>query len=242
MNFELSEAVRKAKEAVTASQYHDLSTGDRKRVLRAFGPVQRDGYWAILNPGHVRRTRLCISVVRRVLPIWEEEDDTQDAHHILDLADRYLRGDIAREVLRKDTQDLITGLETMYGPDIQRAWKVGRATAAAGLVALHDEILEPNDFVSEAELEEPQDPDHFDCALWAAAAESNGFWLHDEFDADRSLAFWTWYLDTAVPIFLAKSAMLLGSASEVREIYSRRSLRASKPLGAPLIRTRSRGR
>jgi hypothetical protein len=51
-------------------------------------------------------------------------------------------------------------------------------------------------------LDEPEDPDFFDCAAWAAAAAAGDFpWTEQKqwFSPDKSRAFWSWYLDSAVP-------------------------------------------
>jgi hypothetical protein len=113
--------------------------------------------------------------------------------------DGYLLGSVKRDLLYEQTDWLTTALQNTPPPQEQMARCVGLAARNAGLVALYDEILEPTKYISADELADPQDPDHFDCASWAACATSGGFWVADEFDADKSREFWLWYLDTAVP-------------------------------------------
>lgn len=62
-------------------------------------PAER---WGGLGLGHRRRARLCDLVVRRGLPIWEEEDDTHDPHQLSALCEGYFAGQVGRETLYRE--------------------------------------------------------------------------------------------------------------------------------------------
>jgi hypothetical protein len=190
-------AIDEAQREVSTSQ--DLSPRARKRILRELGPVEKDGRFARFGVGLRRRSKLCQLCVTRVIPIWEEEDDTRDAHHIVEVVDLYLDGTVSAAQLSRDTQALLSTLEDMTAPELRLVYCVGRAATQAGLVALFDERLIPSGTLTASEIDDPQDPDNYDCALWAAAAESAGFLGQPTFDAARCSMFWSWYLNTAVP-------------------------------------------
>lgn len=157
------------------------------------------GRHSIIGSGLIKRTRLCIEVVKRVLPRWESSYSTKAPHRMLDLAGKYIEHKLDREHLREEASEFRGALDTSDTPDKQLAYLVARSSVCAAYVAASDELLEPDEGISEEELRDPQDPDFWDCAYWAAAAAAGGMPWEPSFNPVRYRAFWNWYLDTALP-------------------------------------------
>lgn len=95
------------------------------------------------------------------------------------------------------------------GPEGERGLDyiyAARAIALAAMtIARDDQLLVPRpEFgVTRAEVEDPEDPDRFDCAFWGAVAEAGdvpyGSGSDVEFSEQAAVDYWTWYLDVAVP-------------------------------------------
>ena len=178
-----------------------FSFKDRKCLLLELGPLLADenGRHAVVGPGLVRRARLSIAVVERILPVWEECFTLRDPHAMLGLADKYLRAEISREELLEDAYEFRGELDNTVFIQNDRALLAGRASVCAPYVAAMDELLEPDDGCSLQELYDPQDPDLWDCAFWAAGAFAGGMPWTSKFDKQQYCEFWMWYLDVAVP-------------------------------------------
>jgi hypothetical protein len=198
MTPELEEALRVAKAEVAADG--GLTFRTRRAMLLRMGPLltDSDGRHTIIGPGLVRRAHLCISMVQRVLPLWEMHYPSKHPHRILEEARAYLDGRSSRKQLRDEASGFRGGLDTSDTPDKQVAFLVGRASVSAAFVAASDELLEPDEGATEEELMDPEDPDFWDCAYWVAGAEAGGMPWEAGFDAQRYRDFWNWYLDTAV--------------------------------------------
>ena len=200
MNQELLTLCKKAKAEVARGENYGLSFGTRKKVLRALGPVlvEDNGRAAEMGPGLIRRTRLCVSVVIPLLPLWDECYSNKAPQLMLELAGQYLVGKCTREDLRSEASDFLGGLANSDEPETHLAFAVGRASVCAAYVAKNDEILVPEQGRSEDDLLDPQDPDFWDCAFWAAAAAAGGMPWIDGFSKERYGAFWNHYLDIEV--------------------------------------------
>jgi len=198
---ELTNQLIRARAEVEQHPIGELSFATRHDVLRAMGPLLADaeGRHTIIGPGLRRRTRLAISLVRPVLPLWEAHYPAKHPHRMLELAQDYIDGRCDREKLRSEVSAFSGALDTSDTPDKQLAYIAARAAVSAGFVAESDELLEPDEGITKEELEDPQDPDHWDCAYWAAGAVSGGMQWEAGFDPVRHKAFWLWYVDTAVP-------------------------------------------
>ena len=190
-----------ARQEVARDPVGSLSFGTRKDLLKELGPLLKDdqGRHSIIGIGLIRRTRLCIDVVKRGLPIWEASYPTTDPHRMIELARQYIERKCDRDHLRDEASGFRGALDTSDSPDKQGAYLVGRSSVCAAYVAASDELLEPDEGISEEELRDPQDPDFWDCAYWAAAAEAGGMPWEPSFNPERYRGFWNWYLDTAVP-------------------------------------------
>lgn len=98
MHPELLEALRVAKSEVAAADA-GLSFRTRKALLLQMGPLLTDsnGRHSIVSPGLIRRAHLCISIVERVLPLWEQHYPSKHPHRLLEEARVYLEGRSSRQ-------------------------------------------------------------------------------------------------------------------------------------------------
>ena len=202
MNQELQQMIGKAKGEVVKDPDHGLSFGTRKDVLRALGPVllEADGRVAVIGRGLIRRTRLCVAIVRPLLPLWDEYyAPNKDPQLMLELAEQYLLGKCSKEHLKNKAYAFGGGLMNSDAPETHLAFAAGRASVCAAYVAKNDEILQADEGMSEEDLLDPQDPDLWDCAFWAAAAAAGGMPWIDGFSKEKYGAFWNHYLDVEVP-------------------------------------------
>lgn len=201
MNKTLQELIEKARIEVSRNEVHGLSFGTRKEVLRELGPVlmEVDRLAAIQGPGLIRRTRLCIAIVQPLLHLWDQYYINKAPQLMLELASQYLVGKCSRDDLRGEASDFLGGLADSDDPETHLAFAVGRASVCAAFVAKNDEILVSEQGRSEEDLLDPQDPDYWDCAYWAAAAAAGGMPWVDGFSKDKYRAFWNRYLDVEVP-------------------------------------------
>lgn len=69
MASKLEEILEKARAEVASDRRSELPFATRKELLRELGPVLPANEQR--GPGLIRRTRLCLAVVRQVLPSWE---------------------------------------------------------------------------------------------------------------------------------------------------------------------------
>src|SRR6187549_3017718 len=102
MHPELAEALRAAKAEVAADG--GLSFRTRKGMLLQLGPLLTDcdGRHTSIGPGLIRRAHLCISMVERVLPLWEMHYPSKHPHRMLEEAQAYLDGRSSRQQLRDE--------------------------------------------------------------------------------------------------------------------------------------------
>lgn len=197
MTPDLRRALSEAKEEVEKNKDHGLSFETRRtRVLINLGAVEMETpRFARVTIGLRRRTNLAIATTRRVLPYWESVFDKELPHHMLHLAERALTAD--REKAEAEATSFNNALYSEWAAKQPRAMFVARASIEAVLVAVGEERLVPNRYLSDEEIADPQDPDNYDCAHWAslAAASIDG----NGFDPEAHREFWLWYLDIAVP-------------------------------------------
>ncbi len=196
MNTELRNRIANAKTEIAQDPNHELSFRTRKEILRELGPVLDRG---IIGVGLLRRTNICIWVVKRVLSIWEAHYSSDHPHRMIAFAEQYLSGKCTRSEVIEESEGFRGGLDNSDLPERQSAYLVGRGSVCAAFVAIDDELLKPTNYTTEEELYDPDDPDVWDCAYWIAGAESGGMPWESSFDRFRYRAFWEWYLDTAVP-------------------------------------------
>lgn len=174
-----------------------LSFRTRRRLLLSFGLPQPGS----LSKGHCVRGALAVLVVRKVLPVWEARYHERHPHELIESARLVLEGSADRDVVGRAAYQYGGALIDRVPPEDRPAQYVGHAAACAAFVAVDDEALLPDEGVSDAELDSPEDPDLWDCAVWAAAAYAGDFpWTDDvsSFDASLNREFWSWYLTDAI--------------------------------------------
>lgn len=185
---------------VLASSEHEFSFRTRRRLLLSLGAqVFNERNSAVeMGPGKRRRVVLALEASRRVVLVWERDYGTRTAADLLDAVQAYLAGALDHAALRRRVDSFQGALSNDHlGKD--EAYLAGRAAAATGWVGVHDELLSTRQGLSEEELDEPDDPDMWDPAYFAAGSAAGGMPWSAGFDANKYLAFWLWYLDTAVP-------------------------------------------
>jgi len=184
--------------------YHDLSPKSRRLLFEAMNQeIQGDWQGPVeMSKANYVRAQIAILVSKKVLPIWDKYIKPKHPHNILDKSEGYIIGAVTFDALSEDKSAFHAFLFNAGTPDELLAFPVGEAAAHAVGVVLFDEIALDEDLSLE-ERDEPSDPDNYDCASWAANAYSNGFPVMDNFDAQKSLEFWTWYINEAVPTALA---------------------------------------
>jgi Immunity protein Imm5 len=198
---ELSEAIKAAREALSLALDGHLLLGHRQQIWAAMGPTWHYGRIALAGEGLGRRTRLAIACVNHVLPIWEKAlPDDRSPHDLLDAIHQYLRGDFTPEALNERAGSLWSLTEDLGSATIGSANSVGCAACMAASTALDDESFDPaaiDPFASD----EGRDPWGWDAAFYAAIAFAGGNPISytRQFDRDRLLGFWSWYLDVAIP-------------------------------------------
>jgi len=196
MNEQLKTLLDKAKVEVAQSPHLGLSFKTRQAILREMGPVCPTG---TLGPGLIRRARLDCAITKPALPIWEAHYDSKDPHRMIQLAEQYLAGGCSFDDLWGKADAFRGGLDTSDTPDKNVAYQVGRGSVCAAYVAGADELLQADQGIPLKELENPEDPDHWDCAYWIAGAQAGGMPWEDPFDKAKYGQFWYWYLNVAVP-------------------------------------------
>jgi len=192
---------------VNNSRYHHLSFKSRRLLFESMNQeIQGDWQCSInISKANYVRTQIAILTTKKVLPIWEKYIKANHPHRILEKCDGYLDGSISREDLLNDRSGFRGGLDNAETDEDMLAYPVGRASVEVATVVLFDEnVLDEQ--IPLAERDDPQDHDNFDCACWVANAISGGYPGVENFDAQKNLEFWTWYLNEAIPTALAKIA------------------------------------
>lgn len=148
--------------------------------------------------GHRRLVLLDILAVQHVLPIWHAvfaDDDTPRAmlHLALDVA--FDRIDPALAERRRDAAYVDIVENRHYAEDQQPALFAGHASVATVTTALHRAIPDTAATVDDPDL----DPESFEPSFLAAAAAAGGLPWSPRTDPRKRHAFWSWYLETAIP-------------------------------------------
>ncbi len=195
------EQVERCRDEVEQSAQHVLSFASRRRMLLSIGPLVLDanGRAAELSAGKRARALLARKAAGHVAHSWRTELRTDALEQLLALIDGYLAGTTERSTVLRRTEALTGGLANAPTPEQRAGWLAGKAAAGAGWVAVSDELLCADEGVTEAELDDPEDPDLFDPAFWAACAFAGGLPGEVTYRPADALAFWRWYLDQITP-------------------------------------------
>lgn len=192
---------------VVDARWPDLSLRSRRRLLLALGPPlpPREALAGPQSTGHRRRAQLALQVIERVLPIWTRHHggDPGDVGPLVEQARRsVVEVDGDRSELLRDGR-LLAHHASCGGPGGKRGIDYLHAAMAIGegamVIARDDQLLVPGEGVTQEMLDDPEDPDFFDQAYWAAAAEAGASDL-DGFSPDweAKRQFWLWWLDEAL--------------------------------------------
>ncbi len=141
----------------------------------ALGPQELDakGYGIELTIGKRRRLLLALLASRRVTPFWARDFGTPALDNLLAQIEQYLANAVTVADIRRPTDDLQGAL--FNGPQGKdQAYLAGRAVAATGWVAVGDEVLSTEAGVIQQDLINPEDPDLWDPAFFAAGAWAGG--------------------------------------------------------------------
>ena len=199
---------------VNASPEGFLSFRSRRRMLLALGSPAAP-LVAMEEPpsqGHRIRARVALLVAERALPLWAQHHagNPGDVAFLMELARVAVDGGGERVQLFHEAMALYNHLGD-GGPAGRRGIDyihAARAIACAAMtIARDDQLLVPRPDlgISRADVEDPEDPDMFDCAFWAAAAEAGDLPWGSDFDYSReaAVAYWEWYLEEALPTAVA---------------------------------------
>ena len=200
MDENVRRAVSVCRAEIEQEAKHRLSFASRRALLLALGPQELDakGCGSELTIGKRRRLLLALLASRRVTPFWVRDFGTADLDDLLAQIEQYLANAATVADIRGPTDDLQGGLfNDPQGKD--QAYLAGRAVAATGWVAVGDEVLSTEAGVTQQDLINPEDPDLWDPAFFAAGAWAGGMPWSRAFSATAYLEFWRWYLDDAVP-------------------------------------------
>lgn len=207
---DISETIRAqllaCRDEVTTRPDHFLTFATRRRMLLTLGPPWTPE--AGMTVGHQRRALLAVASAERVLPVWEGKHGRGWPHDLLERASEVAHGHGDRLGVFDEAGERLSSLDGggRAAEDGFAAMYVGYAAVFAGFVAYNDELLEPDEGATQQDLDNPEDHHLFDSASWAAAAWAGDFpWGEKRwFNPARSMEFWTWYLDSAVPSVLLR--------------------------------------
>jgi hypothetical protein len=173
---------------------HDLSVDFRCRLISRFDESGGDR-------GRRQRVKLAELGVRKVLPIWESIFPTdQTAHRALELASDLLAGTTSSTNAEKQAGAMWSrcdGLAWTH-PGNQSVVMVGYGAIQVIREALSEKHFGCNK-VNAQSTERDVDPYDHDSAICAAIAYSGGAAWDQGSDPTKRLAFWTWWLNIAVP-------------------------------------------
>lgn len=197
---EVQAAIAMCRADVERDPRNRMSFANRRALLLALGPQELDarGYGVALTVGKRRRLRLALLVSRRVAPFWATEFGTTALDTLLLQLEQYLVGAATVADIRRRT-DALQGALFDDARGRERGYLAGHAVAATGWVAVGDELLSPDAGVSEKELIDPEDPDLWDPAFFAAGAWAGGMPWSRSHSPETYREFWQWYLEDAVP-------------------------------------------
>jgi hypothetical protein len=185
--------LEQARHEVLQHEKHELSYRTRIELLRLLGPVDHTKEFP-MGEGKRRRIQLAVRVATKVVPAWKRDFQTNALEELLSSIDQCLAGTRSVALVRQETDALRGGLDNdHHGKD--QAYLAGRAANQVGWVCVFDEILEPDEGITEEELYRREDPDQFDCAFFAACSWANGLPNGVHFDSHAYREFWLWYLN-----------------------------------------------
>lgn len=146
---------------VGAELDHQLSLRSRKRLLRSL----ESAFLSERAQAQRCRARIAIAVATRALPYWERHTHATHAQRMIYGAQGVLDGTMNRAALEQDAYEFFGGLQSSFPSEELEAMYAGLAAVKAAQVAVRDEYLYPRNGESFDEVDDPDDPDLFDCAF-----------------------------------------------------------------------------
>jgi hypothetical protein len=173
-----------------------LSLGYREMIWGHLGPNAPKPVVRPLTPGHLRRIRLVVLSVQHVLPLWLQAQPSDTS--VQDSLSLILRG-LAETGREEDLQRLANEhWETGEGSDETLATFVHAAASRAIVTFLEDETFDPDEYDPDMADAAMDAYDH-DAAFWASCVAADGATWSETSDAGKRRAYWTWWLEEAVP-------------------------------------------
>lgn len=187
----IQDSIAAARADLAGNSEGALSLGHRTVIWRDLAALAEP------RTGYERRVRLNEACVRHVLDRWEERfPGDPGVEQMLDIATQRVAGTIEDEAAG-DARDrfYVEVVENRKYPGDASAMFVGLAAANTVMEA---RIEDNEDAIPEAEDDEQLDPEAYDVSYMCASAAARGLNGRPA-DVSARRAFWTWYLDTAIP-------------------------------------------
>ena len=187
----IQDSIAAARDDLARNPEGALSLGRRTAIWRDLAAL------ADARTGYARRVRLNDACVRHVIGRWEERfPGDAGVAQMLDVAAQRVAGTIEDEAAG-DARDrfYVEVVESRSYPGDASAMFVGLAAANTVMEA---RIEDNEDAIPEAEDDEQLDPEAYDTSYMCASAAARGLNGRPS-DAAARRAFWSWYLDTAIP-------------------------------------------
>jgi len=138
------------------------------------------------------------------MPRWERLlPEDKAPHHALKNAELYLQGRLLPENILEMAANLRVHVDDLNFANKGEVldYHVGNAAASAACVAIIDEQFD-NDGLEASITERDIDPHDWDAAFYSAIVYSGGSPFQTKRGIEDRRAFWTWYLDDAIPSVL----------------------------------------
>jgi hypothetical protein len=189
---ELKKALTTAELALNESRHGHLDVEVRRKVWDAMGPYHFDTEGFACGTGHLRRCTLSCLTAEAALGVWKLRGGDHEPESVVSLVESYLAGQAAPEHVWEAAEALFSRADNMCeGPD---AWVV-LAVQHAVNVAFSDELAPFEELqTSSEELSE------YDAGYYTACAIAGGHPGAPESSIERRRQFWSWYLQSAVPV------------------------------------------
>lgn len=189
--------LEEAKESLEKEPNGRLLLINRRKIWAALGPCVTDREKAGITTPLIRRVKLAALCAKRVLPIWEETySDKYNAGKILEIAEDYLCGMKTWKSCYDRFNEFNARLANLESGPIM-PYAAGTSVSLVLSTAIYDEFFEEEEM--EPDFEEDREVDMWDASFAASVAESGLYWYGDENNIEKRRAFWSWYLNDAVP-------------------------------------------
>ena len=212
---EIFDILSASKRAIEEKGYLDLFY--RKMIWECFGDMNYDttdyngvkyiidGYHLDsenITPGLIKRVHLAKLCVEKVLPVWESKTngDTRPKK-VLNMTSLYLEGGTSVEALYKEHTKLFNFAYRLADNSSSALYpEVALVSCSVAFMALVDEPIISNR-VNKYDTDDDLELDTSDAAYracWIYAHDT----YDEQYDKEREVEFWNWYVDEAVPTVL----------------------------------------